>query len=108
MLSTGDFYDIKALYKLNSTANKSKTSSIALRFYKRGETAENIELLSKLVKEDIGDSKIIAQQTAIFGPLVTGTENRAVAYSLIVILEINTGFLADAKLWPWIEESMIS
>ena len=69
--------------------------------------AENRLLLDELREEDRSADYVREQDQASFGSAEAANNDRiAVARKLTVMSEMNKRFVADRRLWQWIEEAL--
>lgn len=63
-------------------------------------------LLAELQEEDLSIEELREKERACFSPIRTvNSDAIAVARKLTLMSEMNPGFLADYKLWKWVEEA---
>jgi hypothetical protein len=75
-------------------------------FHERAKSDENQKLLSKLQQEDLTLEELQEEERACFPPSRTvNSDAVAVARKLTLMSEMNPGFLADRRLWQWIEDA---
>lgn len=64
---------------------------------------DNKQLSTKLREDDLSEEDVKQREGDYFGNGKDAETDRAVARKLTVMSEINRGFVADARLWRWIE-----
>ncbi|KAF5637892.1 kinase-like domain protein [Fusarium sp. NRRL 52700] len=106
LLSKNDHQLFKKLYELiyekeNSVDTKDRILGL---FYERASRDENVRLLTKLQEDDLSPEELLETERACFPPKKTvNTDSIAVARKLTLMSEINHTFLADHRLWKWVE-----
>ncbi|SPQ17634.1 be2a466e-a0d6-44d2-9225-397dbde39b44 [Thermothielavioides terrestris] len=116
MLSTRDYHDFVALYSLGrcSDGNEEGRSEsdegnpdIPALFAERARQSENMQLLAELREDDSPPDYVKRQeQASILARAQAHPEKLAVARKLTLMSEMNERFVADRKLWRWIEDAM--
>ena len=75
-------------------------------FHERANSVESQKLLAELQKEDMTMEELQEKERACFPPSRTvNSDAIAVARKLTLMSEMNPGFLADYRLWQWVEEA---
>ncbi|KAI1064025.1 hypothetical protein LB506_005725 [Fusarium annulatum] len=75
-------------------------------FRERAGRDENVRLLAKLQEDDLSAEELQERERACFSPKRSvNTDSIAVAIKLTLMSEINPTFLADRRLWKWVEET---
>lgn len=114
MLSTQDYHDFAALYALahprqnGEEGNDQYASSIATLFAECPQQADNKQLLAELAAGDASPNVVARHERDAFGTLLkeSAVEMIAVARKLTAMMEMNETFVADTRLWRWIENVM--
>lgn len=109
LLSKNDYQHFKRLFELvyeMSAEDAESSRGILWLFHERSNWDENKRLLAELQEEDITDEELQEKERACFPPRRTANSDVvAVARKLTLMSEMNPGFLADHRLWQWVEES---
>ncbi|KAK4153916.1 hypothetical protein C8A00DRAFT_33317 [Chaetomidium leptoderma] len=111
MLSTRDYHDFAELYALacprRLTGDDEPSRDIPSLFSERARRSENRQLLHELGADDLSRDDVERHERAAFGrPSPASTEKMAVARKLTLVSEMNERFVADRRLWQWIEHFM--
>ncbi|KAI3316650.1 kinase-like domain-containing protein [Xylariaceae sp. AK1471] len=111
LLSRQDYKLFKSLYeRVNFTEDQRVAESVdyARLFHTQAQLEANKELLAELRQDDVSEAEIKELEDAEFH--LTREKKRlsslAVARKLTLMSEMNSGFVADAKLWRWIENAL--
>jgi hypothetical protein len=107
--SKNDYKHFKRLFELvyeTSAEEAGRSKGILWLFHERANWDENRKLLTELQEEDITVEELQEKERACF-PLsrTVNSDAIAVARKLTLMSEMNPGFLADHRLWQWIEEA---
>ncbi|VTT59234.1 unnamed protein product [Fusarium fujikuroi] len=79
---------------------------ILMLFHERASQNENVKLLAELQEDDLAAEELRERQRACLPPKRTAnTDSIAVARKLTLMSELNPTFLADHRLWKWVEEA---
>ena len=100
MLSIQDYTLFRVLYE---TADRVKEVDIPQLFYQRAVLEDNKRLLATLREDDLSGEDLKKAEGDAFGVGKDVEICRSVARKLTVMSEINRDFVADKKLWRWIE-----
>ncbi|GAB1311527.1 hypothetical protein MFIFM68171_01737 [Madurella fahalii] len=109
MLSTRDYHDFVALFALLNRAEEDDEwyRRVPALFDERAEQRENRLLLAELRDDDLPQDYVEQQERATFGSSgAVNSERLAVVRKLTLMYHINKEFIADRRLWRWIEDSM--
>lgn len=109
MLSTRDYYDFVALYApVNQLGEEDDWyQHIPALFDDRSKRRENRVLLARLREDDMPRDCVEQHERAAFGsPEPASTAKLAVARKLTLMAEMNKEFIADRRLWRWVEDAM--
>ncbi|KAK0621130.1 hypothetical protein B0T17DRAFT_591075 [Bombardia bombarda] len=109
LLSKNDYEHFRKLfelvYKPSNEGDEGRVGILSL-FHERANRVENQKLLAELQKEDITMEELQEKERACFPPSRTvNSDAIAVARKLTLMSEMNLGFLADYRLWQWVEEA---
>ncbi|OAR01856.1 hypothetical protein LLEC1_01798, partial [Akanthomyces lecanii] len=106
LLSTQDYSLFVALYKLVN-GMEVEDAGIPGLFNKLAAEEENRLLLATLRADDYTAAELEREEDAASGcGKADQGDSRAVARKLTVMAEINRNFVADSKLWRWIERAL--
>lgn len=108
LLSKNDHQLFEKLFGLTCgrDANVSRGKEILRLFHERASQNENVKLLAELQEDDLSAEELLERERACFPPKRTeNTDSVAVARKLTLMSELNPTFLADHKLWKWVEEA---
>ena len=107
MLSIRDYYHFEALYALAHRPDGGEHASVDVPglFGECGRRSENRRLLNELREENWSDEYVRKQERAAFGS-PPPAERLAVARKLTLVSEMNKGFVADRRLWQWVEKAL--
>lgn len=106
LLSIQDYKLFQTLYKLVHKG-KSEEPNIPALFHELAAEKKNRELFVMLQADDYTASAVEREEIAALGHGKTDKgDNRAVARKLTVMAEINQNFVADSKLWRWVEHAL--
>ena len=101
MLSLQDYTLFRVLYE---TAHRVEEVDIPHLFHQRAALEDNKQLLAALRENDLSEEDLKKAEGYTFGRGKHAEICRSVARKLTVMSEINRGFVADKKLWRWIED----
>ncbi|KPM38167.1 hypothetical protein AK830_g8396 [Neonectria ditissima] len=101
LLSTQDCTLFKALYEL---VYQKEAEEIPRQFYDRSTHEYSRELLVKLHQEELEDEKEAEPQEEVYP--IEEPEEVAIARKLTVMSELNPNFVADKRLWRWIDKAV--
>ncbi|RKL50621.1 hypothetical protein BFJ72_g74 [Fusarium proliferatum] len=108
LLSKNDYQLFERLFELiynKDTFAHGKERILGL-FRERAGRDENVRLLAKLQGDDLSAEELQERERACFPPKRTvNTDSISVAIKLTLMSEINPTFLADRRLWKWVEET---
>jgi len=107
MLSIRDYHHFEALYALvhRPDGGEHASADVPGLFSERGRRSENRRLLDELSEEDWSDEYVRKQERTAFGN-PPPAQRLAVARKLTLVSEMNKGFVADRRLWQWIEKAL--
>ncbi|TWU72927.1 hypothetical protein ED733_000798 [Metarhizium rileyi] len=106
LLSTQDYTLFQALYTLVNEIEV-EDADISGLFDELAAEEKNQHLLAMLRADDYTASELEKGEDAAFGCGKTDQgDSRAVARKLTVMAEINHKFLANSKLWRWVEHAL--
>ncbi|KAI1496490.1 hypothetical protein F5X99DRAFT_424654, partial [Biscogniauxia marginata] len=109
LLSRNDYEHFRRLFELvyETSAEEARSSKgILWLFHERANLDENKRLLVELQEEDITEEELQEKERACFPPSRTANSDAiAVARKLTLMSEMNPGFLADHRLWQWVEDA---
>ncbi|KFA48439.1 hypothetical protein S40293_00294 [Stachybotrys chartarum IBT 40293] len=109
LLSKNDYEHFRRLYELAYETNAGEDGSakgILWLFHERANQDENKRLLAELEEDDITMEELQEKERAWFIPSRTANSDAvAVARKLTLMSEMNPGFLADHRLWQWVEDA---
>ena len=109
LLSKYDYEHFRRLYELvykPSAEGAGGLARLLWLFHERANRDENKRLLTELQEEDIAVEELQEKERACFPPSRTvNSDAIAVATKLTLMSEMNPGFLADHRLWQWVEEA---
>ena len=103
MLSTQDYTLFKVLYEL---VYEKGSENIPRLFYDQGMQEQGKELLAKLREDELLEEEEIEEQEDNEASHTEESEGLAVARKLTLVSEINPNFVADKRLWQWIENAL--
>lgn len=83
-----------------------KEVNIPTLFLERAAQEVNAQLLLTLSEDDLSDEELMQEEIAAFGTKPNKTDSLAVARKLTLMSHINRGFIADKRLWRWIEVAL--
>lgn len=111
MLSKQDYHDFGALYRLAHHRREGGAESpvdIPSLFGERARREENKLLLEELAEEDMPRDEVERRERASFGSSARDgyTERLAVARKLTLAAEMNEKFVADSRVWRWVEDAL--
>ncbi|KAF9770263.1 hypothetical protein IL306_012213 [Fusarium sp. DS 682] len=108
LLSKNDHRLFQRLYDLiyDTFVDENGREGILWLFHERAKWSQNIKLLADLQKDDLTAEELQKEERAYFPPSRTlNSDVIAVARKLTLMSEMNPAFLADHRLWQWIEEA---
>ncbi|KAF5669496.1 kinase-like domain-containing protein [Fusarium circinatum] len=108
LLSKNDYQLFERLFELiyEKDAFVDGKERILGLFHERASRDENVKLLAKLQEDDLSAEELQEKERACFPPKRTvNTDSIAVARKLTLMSEMNPLFLADHRLWKWVEEA---
>lgn len=101
LLSSQDYTLFRALYEI---VHQVEGEDIPRLFDERAAREHNRRLFAALEEDGFSEEEVEEAERAAFGSAKPGTVERiAVARKLTVMSQINRGFLADHRLWRWIQ-----
>lgn len=104
LLSKNDYEHFRRLYEL--IYKNSSSRDILWLLHERADRDENKQLLAELQEDDITAEEVQEKELAWFTPgRIVNSDAIAVARKLTLMSEMNPAFLADHRLWRWIEEA---
>jgi hypothetical protein len=113
MLSTRDYHEFEALHALafprkeEGEEDGGVTQDMPALFSERARRSENVRLLGELSQDDWSPDEVERQEGSSFGkPSLATAEKMAVARKLTLMAEMNERFVADKRLWRWVEEAL--
>lgn len=109
MLSIRDYHDFEVLYALvhKPDGERAGPGDIPRLFDERAQRYENRKLLDELGKDDLSQDYVKRQEQAAFGSSQAVNSDRlALARKLTLMSEMNKRFVADRRLWRWIEDTL--
>ncbi|KAF5722366.1 kinase-like domain-containing protein [Fusarium mundagurra] len=109
LLSKNDYQLFEKLYELiyEKDAFVDGRERIFGLFHERASWDENVELLAKLQEEDLSAEELQERERACFPPKRTvNTDSITIVRKLTLISEMNHTFLADHRLWKWVEKAL--
>ena len=109
MVSIHDYYNFEALYKLawDSGAPEGEQVDIPALFVELSQREENKRLLEELREEDWPQEIVEMEERAAFGAdMAACTDRVAVARKLTLMSTMNERFVADRRLWQWLEDAL--
>ena len=109
LLSKNDYKLFQNLFELiykTRTEGSRDSGGILLLFHERANQAENKKLLTELQEDDLTAEELEEKERACF-PLSRTKDSDAIAVArkLTLMSEMNPGFIADHRLWQWVEEA---
>ncbi|KAG7288585.1 hypothetical protein NEMBOFW57_004938 [Staphylotrichum longicolle] len=114
MLSTQDVHEFETLHALAFPQEEEGggdmgegARDIAALFRDRARRSENMRLLAELSQDDLAPDEVARHERASFGkPSLVATEKVAVARKLTLMAQMNDRFVADRRLWRWLEAAL--
>ncbi|KAK3393983.1 hypothetical protein B0H63DRAFT_531933 [Podospora didyma] len=103
MHSAGDYHHFQALCAL---ASPDGTANVLDLLHQKAQKGDNRNLLNELAEGDLDKEQLREREQSCFGTKSDATEKRAVARKLTIAYEMNPRFLADVKLWRWLENAL--
>lgn len=100
-----DYNHFRDLYASVLGSPQQKENNIPIIFRQQQQQNENEAVVSMakiLSSEDRPEEKIKRDEDAYFSAV--GSERRAVSTMLTIASELNQGFVADRRLWQWLED----
>ncbi|EXL65931.1 hypothetical protein FOPG_17868 [Fusarium oxysporum f. sp. conglutinans race 2 54008] len=110
LLSKNDHQLFERLFELiyKTSTDDDGREGILWLFHQRASRDENIKLLAELQEEDLTAEELHEREQACFPPNRTvNSDAIAVARKLTLMSEMNPAFLADHRLWQWVEEARV-
>ncbi|KAI1041064.1 hypothetical protein LB505_005852 [Fusarium chuoi] len=108
LLSKNDHRLFEELFRLTCgrDCNLGRGKEILMLFHERASQNENVKLLAELQEDDLAAEELREMKRACLPPKRTAnTDSIAVARKLTLMSELNPAFLADHRLWKWVEEA---
>ncbi|KAJ3535793.1 hypothetical protein NM208_g6986 [Fusarium decemcellulare] len=107
LLSKQDYDLFRTLYELAYEVKDSRSVDYPHLFHDRAQQEENKQLFSELQEDDLTEDEIkIKEEAAFFLAEEKKSDSLAVARKLTLMSEMNKGFVADRRLWRWIEDAL--
>ncbi|KAG5812658.1 hypothetical protein H9Q74_013031 [Fusarium xylarioides] len=109
LLSKHDHQLFEKLFEITCgrEANVGTEKEILRLFHERASRKENMKLLAELQEDDLSTEELLEKERAYFSPKRTvNTDSIAVARKLTLMSEMNPAFLADHRLWKWVEKAL--
>ncbi|KAF4998054.1 hypothetical protein FDECE_11906 [Fusarium decemcellulare] len=107
LLSKQDYNLFKSLYGIAYEVKHSNSVDYPRLFHDRAQQEENKQLFSELQEDDLTEDEIKKKEEAnFFLAEEKKSDSLAVARKLSLMSEMNTGFVADKRLWRWIEDAL--
>ncbi|KAI5459664.1 hypothetical protein BGZ63DRAFT_473363 [Mariannaea sp. PMI_226] len=107
LLSKNDYTHFKNLFELvykMSAEEAGGEKGILWLFHERANQDENKKLLAEFQEEDITMEELREKEQACFPPSrAANSDAIAVARKLTLMSDMNPAFLADHRLWKWVE-----
>ncbi|KAF5003578.1 hypothetical protein FDECE_9892 [Fusarium decemcellulare] len=110
LLSRNDHQLFERLFELiyKKSTDDNGREGILWLFHERANRDENRKLLVELQEEDLTAEELQERERACFPPSRTvNSDAIAVARKLTLMSEMNPAFLADHRLWQWVEEARV-
>ncbi|KAF5550716.1 kinase-like domain-containing protein [Fusarium mexicanum] len=109
LLSKNDHQLFERLFRLTfgMDACMGREKEILWLFDERAIRKENVKLLAILQEDDLSTEELLEKERACFPPKRTvNKDSIAVARKLTLMSEMNPLFLADHRLWKWIDKCL--
>ncbi|KAJ3539249.1 hypothetical protein NM208_g5564 [Fusarium decemcellulare] len=110
LLSKNDHQLFERLFELiyKTSTDDNGREGILWLFHQRANRNENRKLLAELQEADLTSEELQERERACFPPSRTvNSDAIAVARKLTLMSEMNPAFLADHRLWQWVEEARV-
>lgn len=105
MISAIDYHLFHSLYTSVDGA-AGEDVDIPRLFHWHASREENRKLLAELAEDDAPDDHIEREERSYFAAVESN--RTAVASKLTLVSEMNVAFMADRKLWLWIDDALRS
>ncbi|KAF4462691.1 kinase-like domain [Fusarium albosuccineum] len=107
LLSKQDYDLFRVLYELAYDVKDSGSVDYPRLFHDRAQQEDNKQLFSELQEDDLAEDEIKKKEEAVFFRAEQKKlDSLAVARKLTLMSEMNTSFVADSRLWRWIEDAL--
>lgn len=95
------------VYQVDDDDDSPGSINHARLFHERAQQSDNKLLLTELHEDDLSEKEMKEQEEGAFSfAEERKLDNLAIARKLTLISEMNPGFLADQRLWRWIEDAL--
>lgn len=113
-VSSQDYILFRGLYVSVHGSDAGETLDIPRLFRRYAAQEDNQKLLKELAENDMPENEVEREERMAFSSRATGADGMkvnntkaiAVARKLTLMSEMNEDFIADRRLWLWIEEAL--